>query len=80
MDTTVSSPVKKPVEKRLKKLKKDKKDYKDKKVKELTEDDLNRLYPIISIAKLPTRKFSVRLVIWNGENVPNMDVGGSSDV
>lgn len=48
--------------------------------KTLSEDELLKLHPIISIARLPTRKFNIRLVIWNGENVPAMDLGGSSDV
>lgn len=48
--------------------------------KTLSEDELLKLHPIISISRLPTRKFNIRLVIWNGENVPAMDLGGSSDV
>lgn len=46
----------------------------------LTEEDLLKLHPVISISKLPTRKFNIRLIIWNGENIPAMDLGGSSDV
>lgn len=48
--------------------------------KTLSEDEILNLHPIITIAKLPTRKFSIRLIIWNGENVPSMDLGGTSDV
>jgi len=59
---------------------KDKKVKKDAVIKHFTEEELLTLHPIINIAILPERKFEIRLVIWNGENVPAMDAGGTSDV
>lgn len=53
---------------------------KDAVIKHFTEEELLTLHPIINIAILPERKFEIRLVIWNGENVPAMDAGGTSDV
>jgi len=36
-------------------------------------------YPLINISPIPPRTFNVRLIIWNAEDVPAMDLGGTSD-
>lgn len=36
-------------------------------------------YPLINISPIPPRTFSVRCIIWNAEDVPAMDLGGTSD-
>jgi len=37
------------------------------------------LYPIIDINPIPPRRFEIRLVIWNAEDVPAVDLGGNTD-
>lgn len=43
-----------------------------------SKDMLNK-YPLININPIPPRKFSIRMIVWNAEDVPSMDMGGSSD-
>lgn len=50
------------------------------KIKQLSDDEILSKYPLIKIDRLPKRKYELRLVIWNGDNIPAMDIGGTSDV
>jgi len=36
-------------------------------------------YPLINISPIPPRTFNIRVIIWNAESVPAMDMGGTSD-
>jgi len=40
---------------------------------------LLRKFPTISIDPIPARLFEIRIIIWNAENVPNMDIEGTTD-
>jgi len=40
---------------------------------------LLRKNPVIQIDPIPARLFEIRVIIWNAENIPNMDVEGTTD-
>eukprot|EP00341_Mesodinium_pulex_P013988 CAMPEP_0116891806 /NCGR_PEP_ID=MMETSP0467-20121206/2144_1 /TAXON_ID=283647 /ORGANISM="Mesodinium pulex, Strain SPMC105" /LENGTH=164 /DNA_ID=CAMNT_0004560533 /DNA_START=1406 /DNA_END=1900 /DNA_ORIENTATION=+ len=45
----------------------------------LSDDEMANKYPLVNINPIPPRRFEIRFIIWNGEDVPAVDLDGSSD-
>jgi len=43
----------------------------------LSDSQMAEKFPIININPIPARRFEIRLIIWNAEDVPGTDVSGN---
>lgn len=48
-------------------------------IKKFSDSEMEDKYPLININPIPPRRFEIRMVVWSAEDVPAMDIGGSTD-
>jgi len=55
------------------------KDGRVKEIKKFSDIEMEERFPLININPIPPRRFEIRLIVWNAEDVPAVDLGGNTD-